>query len=164
MLARPLGEIAALLGISGLFVMLQRRRDPTHAAVFLGVGWCLAGLLLMRAAGLVAPIYSGVVLARAVSAIPSDVPIYSVGTYDQTLPFYWQRTFKLVAYRGELDFGLRHDPAAEIPNVADFVVEWRGVPDGYAVMEKSMFDDLKSRGVPMREIARDMHRVLVARR
>jgi 4-amino-4-deoxy-L-arabinose transferase-like glycosyltransferase len=164
MLARPLGEIAALLGISGLFVMLQRRRDPTHAAVFLGVGWCLAGLLLMRAAGLVAPIYSGVVLARAVSAIPSDVPIYSVGTYDQTLPFYWQRTVKLVAYRGELDFGLRRDPAAEIPSVADFVVEWRGVPDGYAVMEKSMFDDLKTRGVPMREIARDIHRVLVARR
>jgi 4-amino-4-deoxy-L-arabinose transferase-like glycosyltransferase len=164
MLARPLGEIAALLGISGLFVLLRRRRDPTHAAVFLGVGWCLAGLLLMRAAGLVAPIYSGTVLARAVSVIPSDEPIYSVGTYDQTLPFYWQRTFKLVAYRGELDFGLRHDPAAEIPSVAAFVVEWRGVRHGYAVMEKSMFDDLKARGVPMREIVRDVHRVLVARR
>jgi 4-amino-4-deoxy-L-arabinose transferase-like glycosyltransferase len=165
MLARPLGEIAALLAVSGLFVLLlQRRRDPTHAAVFLGVGWCLAGLLLMRAAGLVAPIYSGAVLARAVSAVPRDEPVYSVGTYDQTLPFYWQRTFKLVAYRGELDFGLRHDPAAEIPSVADFVVEWRGVRHGYAVMERTMFDDLKTRGVPMREIARDVHRVLVARR
>jgi hypothetical protein len=31
-------------------------------------------------------------------------------------------------------------------------------------MEKSMFDDLKTRGLPMREIARDIHRVLVARR
>jgi 4-amino-4-deoxy-L-arabinose transferase-like glycosyltransferase len=164
MLARPLAEIAALLAASGLFVLLQRRRDPTHATVFLGVGWCLAGMLLMRAAGLAAPIYSGVVLARAVSAIPRETPIYSVGTYDQTLPFYWQRTVRLVAYRGELDFGLRHDPGAEIPSVAEFLLEWQSVPDGYAVMEKRMFDDLKGRGVAMREIARDVHRVLVARR
>jgi hypothetical protein len=120
-------------------------------------------MLLMRAAGLVAPVYSGVVLARAVGAISRDEPIYSVGTYDQTLPFYLQRTVKLVAYRGELDFGLRHDPGAEIPSVAEFVLEWQRVPNGYAVMEKSMFDDLESRGVSMREIARDVHRVLVAR-
>jgi hypothetical protein len=75
-----------------------------------------------------------------------------------------QRTVRLVAYRGELDFGLRHDPGAEIPSVAEFVLEWQRVPNGYAVMEKSMFDDLESRGVSMREIARDVHRVLVARR
>jgi 4-amino-4-deoxy-L-arabinose transferase-like glycosyltransferase len=164
MLAGPLAQIALLLGISGMFVLLQQRRDPTRAAVFLGVGWCVAGMLLMRAAGLVAPIYSGVVLARAVDTIPRDAPIYSVGTYDQTLPFYWQRTFQLVAYRGELDFGLRHAPEAEIPSVAQFVAEWRGVPDGYAVMETRMFDDLNNGGVPMREIARDVHRVLVTRR
>jgi 4-amino-4-deoxy-L-arabinose transferase-like glycosyltransferase len=163
-LAAPLAEIALLLAVSGMLVLLQRRRDPTRAAVFLGVGWCLAGMLLMRAAGLVAPVYSGVVLARAVPTIPLDEPVYSVGTYDQTLPFYWQRTFQLVAYRGELDFGLRHDPDAEIPSVAQFVAEWRGIPDGYAVMETRMFDDLKNGGVPMREIARDVHRVLVTRR
>jgi 4-amino-4-deoxy-L-arabinose transferase-like glycosyltransferase len=164
LLAGPLGEVAALLGVSGVFVLLQHRRDPTRGAVFLGVGWCLAGMLLMRAAGLVAPIYSGAVLARALGAVPNDQPIYSVGTYDQTLPFYWRRTVKLAAYRGELDFGLRRDPAAEIPSVAEFVAEWRGVPEGYAVMEKSMYEDLKNRGVPMRELARDVHRVLVARR
>ncbi len=55
-------------------------------------------------------------------------PLYSVGTYDQTLPFYAQRTLKLVAYRGELDFGLRHDPAAEIPSIADFISQWQAVP------------------------------------
>ncbi|MDB6083182.1 MAG: glycosyl transferase family 39, partial [Gammaproteobacteria bacterium] len=164
MLARPLVEIAALLAVSGLLVLLQRGRDPTRAMMFLGAGWCLAGLLLMRAAGLVAPVYSGVVLARAVSTIPPDQPLYSVATYDQTLPFYWRRTCKLVAYRGELDFGLRHEPEAEIPTVAQFVDQWRGVPDGYAVREIRMFDDLKNAGVPMREIARDVRRVLVERR
>ncbi|HLZ97869.1 MAG TPA: phospholipid carrier-dependent glycosyltransferase [Steroidobacteraceae bacterium] len=164
LLAKPMAEIAALLGVSGLFVLLQRRRDPTRAAVFLGAGWCLTGLMLMRAAGLVAPLYSGAMLARAVDAVPREMPIYSIGIYDQTLPFYWRHTVKLVAYRGELDFGLRRAPEAELPSVAAFVDEWRRLPDGYAVMEKSMFDDLEGEGVPMREVARDVHRVLAARR
>jgi 4-amino-4-deoxy-L-arabinose transferase-like glycosyltransferase len=163
LLAKPLAEIAALLAASGLYVLLKRRRDPTQAAVVLGAGWCLAGLLLMRAAGVVAPLYSGVTLARAVSTMPPEVPVYSIGLYDQTLPFYWRHTFKLVAFRGELDFGLRRDPEAEIPGIAEFVDEWRRLPEGFAVMEKSMFDHLKGEGVPMREVARDVRRVLVAR-
>jgi 4-amino-4-deoxy-L-arabinose transferase-like glycosyltransferase len=164
LLAKPLAEIAALLAASALYVLLKRRRDPTQAAVVLGAGWCLAGLMLMRAAGLVAPLYSGVTLARAVGAVRPEVPVYSIGLYDQTLPFYWQHTFKLVAYRGELDFGLRRDPEAEIPSVAEFVDEWRRLPEGFAVMEKSMFDDLEGEGLPMREVARDVRRVLVARK
>jgi 4-amino-4-deoxy-L-arabinose transferase-like glycosyltransferase len=163
LLAGSLGEVSALLAVSGLFALV-RRRDATQAAVFLGAGWCLAGLLLMRAAAAVAPLYSGVVLARALESVPPDAPIFSVATYDQSLPFYWRRTVTLVAYRGELDFGLRQDPGAEIPSVTDFVATWWGLSDGYAVMEKAMFDDLKNRGVPMREIARDVHRILVTRR
>ena len=164
MLARPLMTIAALLAMSGLFVLLQRRRDITRAAVLLGVGWCLAGILVMRAAAVVAPVYSGVVLARALGQVPRDAPIFSVGTYDQSVPFYSQRTVELVAYRGELDYGLRQDPAAEIPSVAEFVDQWQNIPYGYAVMEISMFDELKRRGVPLRELSRDVHRVLAARR
>ena len=63
-------------------------------------------------------------MARALPAVPRDAPVYSVATYDQTLPFYWRRTVELVAYRGELDYGLRRDPGAEIPTVAQFVERW----------------------------------------
>jgi 4-amino-4-deoxy-L-arabinose transferase-like glycosyltransferase len=164
LLAKPLIEIAVLLALSGAIALFQRGRDVTRATVLLGVGWCVAGMLLMRAAAVVAPVYSGVVLARALGDVGPDVPIYSVGTYDQTLPFYWQRTVKLVAYRGELDFGLRHDERAQMPSVARFVEQWNGLSQAYAVMENSMFDDLTSRGVPMREVARDVHRTLAARR
>jgi 4-amino-4-deoxy-L-arabinose transferase-like glycosyltransferase len=162
-LAKPLLEIAALLAVAGAFVLADRRRDVTRAAMCLGVGWCLGGVLLMRAAAAVAPIYSGILLARALGTVPRDEPVYSVATYDQTLPFYSQRRVKLVAYRGELDFGLRHDPSAEIPTVAEFLDEWQHVTAGYAVMETGLFDDLKRRGVPLREVSRDMHRVVAAR-
>jgi 4-amino-4-deoxy-L-arabinose transferase-like glycosyltransferase len=162
-LAKPLLEIAALLAVAGAFVLADRRRDVTRAAMCLGVGWCLGGVLLMRAAAAVAPLYSGILLARALGTVPRDEPVYSVATYDQTLPFYSQRRVKLVAYRGELDFGLRHDPSAEIPTVAEFLDEWQHVTAGYAVMEIGLFDDLKRRGVPLREVSRDMHRVVAAR-
>ncbi len=163
-LTKPLAQIAALLAASGLYVLSQRRREVTRAAVFLGVGWCLSGLLMMRAAAAVAPVYSGVELARALPAGAENAPIYSVGTYDQTLPFYWRRRVALVAYRGELDYGLGYDPGAELPSVAEFLVRWSGESAAYAVMEKPMFEELKRRGIPMREIGRDANRVLVARR
>jgi len=160
----PLAEIALLLAVSGLYVLSRRRRDATDSAMFLGAGWCLAGLLAMRAAAAVAPIYSGVTIARAFPAMPRDVPLYSIATYDQTLPFYWGRTVELVSYRGELDYGLKLDPDAEIATVAQFVERWTEESSGFAVMEKSMFDQLSRRGVPMREVARDAGRVLAARR
>ncbi len=84
-------------------------------------------------------------------------------TYDQTLPFYWRRTVSLVAYRGELDYGLRHDPGAGIDTIDAFLPVWLAQTDAFAVMETDMFDRLQQRGMPMHEIARDLHRVLVAR-
>jgi 4-amino-4-deoxy-L-arabinose transferase-like glycosyltransferase len=162
-LAGPLGEIALLLAVSGAFVLVQRARGATRAGVFLGVGWCLAWLLLIRAAAAVAPVYSGAALAAALPAADRAAPIYSVGTYDQSLTFYLRRTVTLVAYRGELDYGLRKAPAAEIADVAEFLRRWSPPAQAFAVMEKSMFNDLKQRGVPMRPVAATANRVLVAR-
>jgi 4-amino-4-deoxy-L-arabinose transferase-like glycosyltransferase len=163
-LTKPLVPVAALLAASGLYVLAQRRRGVTRSVVFLGVGWCLAGLLLVQAAAAVAPVYSGVELYRALPNVPAEAPIFSVATYDQTLPFYWRRTLKLVAYRGELDFGLERDPAAEEPDIDRFVYAWSGEPDAYAIMDRKTFALLAGRGVPMREIAQDINRVLVSRR
>jgi hypothetical protein len=120
-------------------------------------------LLLIRAAALVAPIYSGVDLAAALPAADRDAPFYSVGTYDQTLTFYLRRTVTLVRYRGELDYGLRKRPAAEIADEAEFVRLWSAQPRAFAVMEKSMVGELKSRGMPMRVVAENVAHVLVAR-
>jgi 4-amino-4-deoxy-L-arabinose transferase-like glycosyltransferase len=162
LLAQPLLEIGVLLGLVGVWAWVRRDPDATHSAMLLGWGWCLAGLLVMRAAALVAPIYSGAGLARA-AVPPAGAALYSVGTYDQTLPFYWRRTVTLAAYRGELDFGLRLDPARGIPTVADFLDTWRRAPSAYAVMDLSLYKDLERQGVPMREIDHDLRHVLVAR-
>ncbi|HMH27492.1 MAG TPA: phospholipid carrier-dependent glycosyltransferase [Steroidobacteraceae bacterium] len=163
LLARPVREVAVLLLVSGLFVWVQKARDTTRAAAVLGVGWCLAVLLLVRTASLVAPIYSGIDLAAALPASERTAPLYSVRTYDQSLPFYLQRTVMLVGYRGELEYGLRKAPDREIADVAGFLTTWNSQAKAYAVMDKRTFDSFKERDVPMRIVGQTVGRVMVAR-
>jgi len=68
----------------------------------------------MRTAALLAPIYSGIDLAKALPPADREAPLYSVRTYDQSLTFYLQRTVMLVGYRGELDYGLRRAPNGDM--------------------------------------------------
>ena len=159
----PVREVAVLLLALGAFVLLKTKGDFTRAAVVLGVGWCLVGLLLMRAAGAAAPIYSGVGLADAFPAAQRDAPLYSIATYDQSLIFYLQRTATLVRYRGELDYGLNRAPEHEIKDLDQFIDIWSSGPPGFAVMENGMYDELNLRGLPMRLLGRNVGKVLVAR-
>jgi hypothetical protein len=163
-LVHPLLPVAALLAVSAAYALLRRAGGATGAAMFIGVGWCLALLMLMRGAAMVGPIYSGYSLAQALPPnLSRDVPIYSVATYDQSLPFYLARTVRLVAVRGELDYGLRHAPAEASLDLGQFVDVWSAPGQAYAIMEPGLFDELKSAGVPMREVHRDLQRVLVSR-
>jgi 4-amino-4-deoxy-L-arabinose transferase-like glycosyltransferase len=164
LLAKPVREVAVLLLLSGLFVWVQKVGDATRAATVLGVGWCLAVLLLVRAAALVAPIYSGIDLAAALPAAERTAPLYSVRTYDQSLTFYLQRTVTLVEYRGELEYGLRKAPDREVADVDRFLTTWSTQLDAYAVMDQRTFDSFEERGVPMRIVGRTVGKVMVARR
>jgi hypothetical protein len=120
-------------------------------------------LVFVRAGVVVGGSSAVVGLAAVFSGGARDWPLDSLGTYDQSLTFYLQRTVTLVGYRGELDYGLRKEPGAEIADVAEFLRRWSSQSRAFAVMEKSMFEDLKSRGVPMRLVATDVNRVMVAR-
>jgi hypothetical protein len=126
------------------------------------VGWCLGVLLLIRTASLVAPIYSGIDLAKALPAAEHAAPLYSVRTYDQSLTFYLQRTVMLVGYRGELEYGLRKAPDREITE-DEFLTAWNSQLKAYAVMDKRTFNTFKERGVPMRTVGQTVNEVMVAR-
>jgi 4-amino-4-deoxy-L-arabinose transferase-like glycosyltransferase len=163
LLAKPAREVAVLLLLSGLFVWVYRVRDATRAAAVLGVGWCLAVLLLVRTASLLAPIYSGVGLAAALPVADRSAPLYSIRTYDQSLTFYLQRSVMLVGYRGELDYGLRKAPDREIADIDEFLTTWNSQSKAYAVMDKRTFDTFRERGVPMRSVGENVSHVLVSR-
>ena len=91
-------------------------------------------------------------------------PFFQVRMYDQTLPFYLQRTTTLVEYRDELGPGLDAEPARGISREADWIARWRALPQAYALMAPDTREALAAAGVPMRVVVSDTRRVLVARK
>ena len=86
---------------------------------------------------------------------------YSIGSYEQTLPFYLKRTVTLVEYQDEMAFGLQHEPKLWIPTIREFTPIWNAQPYALAVMGPEMYEQLEKSGLPMQLIARDTERVFV---
>jgi hypothetical protein len=94
----------------------------------------------------------------------ANAPFFQVRMYDQTLPFYLDRTTTLVEYRDELGPGLDIEPERAIAHEADWIARWQSLAQGYALMAPETRASLAAAGVPMRVVASDARRVLVARR
>lgn len=92
-----------------------------------------------------------------------EIPFYSVRTFDHTVPFYLGRPVTLVAWRGELAFGIAEEPGKYVQTLDQFKARWRADPQAYAIMTDKTFDELKAERLPMQVIDRDVRRVLVAR-
>ena len=103
-------------------------------------------------------------LARGAASDGAGPPIYSVQSYQQSLPFHLQREMILVDYRDEFDLGLREDPQRGIATLLLFSRVWQAQDSGFAVMPPRTLDRLRAMGVPMHEFARFADRVMVDRR
>jgi 4-amino-4-deoxy-L-arabinose transferase-like glycosyltransferase len=77
---------------------------------------------------------------------------YCVNLYLQTIPFYLRRTCTLVAYRGELDFGLSLEPSLGITRLADFLPVWQADGSALALLRTADYPRLVALGAPMRVI------------
>jgi hypothetical protein len=143
-------------------------RDPcdwSTAQLWICCAWLVATLIVLFGGWRSDTLRSGKALAAQIAPqISPDTPLFSVETYDQTLPFYLQRTMTLVNYRNELDYGLRQLPQLGIADSGDFVARWQALDSGVAIMSNSTFDQLVAAGLPMRMIAKDRRRIAVSRR
>ncbi|MFL6633839.1 MAG: glycosyltransferase family 39 protein [Massilia sp.] len=103
---------------------------------------------------------------RAAGAANPAMNVYSVGIYEQSLTFYLGRPVTLVDYRDEFDFGLQQQPELAIPTIPAFVARWRadaaaGVRD-VAITRPEIAADLQRQGVPLRIVAADARRTVIA--
>lgn len=156
-LALASGAVAALW-------LLSRQRIVSSMVAVAGGWYGGCALAIGWAAAAAAPLYSAAPMAEHLAArLPVPSRIYSVRTYEQTLPFYLGRTLDVVDYQGELEFGMRLDPARAI-SLEDFVARWRADPDACAIMLRADYDRLLSTGLPMTILMQDPRYVLVARR
>jgi 4-amino-4-deoxy-L-arabinose transferase-like glycosyltransferase len=154
---------AGLWLVGSLAAMTLAWRARTTAAVLVAaIAAFVAGNGALLGHDELAKAFSGQYLASQVKPLLTpDVPIYSVDTYDQTLPFYLQRTVILVAKTDELAFGLDQEPWKWIPTIPEFERRWAADADAFAIMEPSRFDELRRQGLPMTVVARDTRRLIV---
>ena len=161
--------LTALAG--GVLAWLLAREHATNrrdlfVLVLAIAGFATTGLIL---AGFepIGQMRAGANLLPAIRAeLKPDTKIYSVGTYEQSLTFYLGRTVTLVDYGDEFSFGLQQQPQLAIPAVPAFVAQWtRDAGAGVravAIIRADIYDDLKQKGVPMRVVAQDARRTVIA--
>jgi len=146
--------------------VLQGR--PLAALAALCASWFLGSGTILVAANAAQALFSAkdvalVLRLQAAAAVPTDVPIFTVQSYQQSLVFYLKRPVVLVDYRDEFDLGLTQDPQRGIATLRQFAQVWLHLSRGFAVVPLSTLDRLSALGLPMREIARFPDRVIVSR-
>jgi len=138
--------------------------DPGRAVVAVACGATGFALMAMLGHETLSDRHSAWQLTRELRhQIPSEAPVFVVREFDHTLPYYLQRNLILVEYRDEMDFGLSLEPRRGIPSVAEFELRWRAEPHAFAVMAESTREELASRGLPMRIVARDPRHVVISK-
>lgn len=152
----------ALVAAAGIGLYWVDRTAPRRLIVALLLA-CYGALSLgMVGYGELAPVRSARALAAQIErAGPAGAPVYSVQMYDQTLPFYLGRLVTVAAFTGELEPGMRADPALRLATIEEFRTRWRAEPAAFAVMPPETYDALARDGLPMILLAGDAKKVLV---
>ncbi|MBU6422032.1 MAG: glycosyltransferase family 39 protein [Gammaproteobacteria bacterium] len=156
------GGCALLLVVAVAVFFVAYFRCVRVGTALLAVALLLATQIVTTGAQAFSPVYSGHSLARQISAYNKPgLPFYSVNDYQQSLPFYLQRTLTLVAYQGELYFGIQHAPGQWIPDLDTFIKRWGNDSQALAVMPTATYATLEKQGVPMQILGRDPERIAV---
>jgi 4-amino-4-deoxy-L-arabinose transferase-like glycosyltransferase len=146
-----------------LAIILKKQPDIVRAGL-ISVGWYLMVLIILAGAQSVSGQRSAWPLLKdTIHEITEDTPVYSVGYYQQTVPFYLGRTVRLVEYKGELEFGITQEPEKHIPDMETFGKLWMAEDRAFAIMKIETWEPLAEQGLPMRERARDHKFILVER-
>ncbi len=109
-----------------------------------------------------APRQSGLQVAEVMKkSLTPATRVYSVGYYDQTVPFYLGRTVTLVDYRDEFSTGLDREPERAIATLEAFEADWVRPGDAMAIIHPDLHEKLSTRGLAMTLLYRDERRILV---
>ncbi len=159
--------VALAGGALALLHARQLRRDLT-VLTLAGAGF-LATHLLLAGFEPYGKMRAGLALVPQIQAeLKPDTKLYAVGTYEQSMTFYLGRSMTLVEYTDEFSFGIAQQPGLAIAKLDTFVDQWKrdaeaGVRD-LALIRADLYAALRTRGVPMRIVAQDSRRIVVANR
>ena len=162
--AMPWAVAGALVLLAGAIVttllMLRRKRWPALAVS------AFAAILLIdcgeEAYEELTPRQSGIEVAEKMKAeMKAGSRLYSVGHYEQTVPFYLKRTVQLFDYEDEFEVGQKAEAQFSKRDLHEFPPEWERPGDALAIMLPRVYEKMKAQGLPMVVLHADPKRVLV---
>ncbi|MBF0162545.1 MAG: glycosyltransferase family 39 protein [Magnetococcales bacterium] len=155
---------ATLLGV-GVAISLWRRCRGEIALLALVLSTLLTVQAISAGAHALSPTFASRNAAQAIAALGDPPPtVYCVNCYFQSLPFYLERTVRLVHFQGELAFGIRQNPAQWIADKGAFKALWLQEEQAVALFDRDDFSTWREPDLPMRIIHQDGRRVVIARR
>ncbi|HUQ27579.1 MAG TPA: glycosyltransferase family 39 protein [Usitatibacter sp.] len=101
------------------------------------------------------------VAAKMKPYIGPQTQVYSVGHYEQGLPFYLGRTLTLFDYEDEFETGQKAEARFAGRDLHEFPPVWSQQRDALAIMLPRAYERLKAQGLPMTVLHADPKRVLV---
>jgi len=158
---------AVLTGIAGTSTILLRHKKDAAIAVYslcalLGVqmlSWGYQSISELRSSRVMAETIQSYIAKSG----KSDVAIYDVNRYDQSLPYYLGHTINLVGFTGELEFGINQEPQKWLSE-ADFLPIWLNSEQAISVLTQATYDQWQQQKVPMLTIYENSRYIAVARR
>lgn len=161
----PFGWVLALAGlVASMFMLRGRLADGMVASA---VGTLLALQVIQYGLHTLDERYSSERLVDSIlgekRTLAASVAVYSVKTFDDSVPFYLGRPVTLVSHKGELGPGIAAEPEKFIPTITEFIERWQEEGQAYALMTPAMHDELTKLGMPMWLVASDSRRVVVSR-
>lgn len=158
---------SGLMMLGGVLAWIYASQQKDWSALSMAIATYLAGQLLMLGYEPWGYYRAGLPDLAAIQAeLKPDTALYSVGQYEQCLPFYLGRTMTLVEFPDELAFGLQQEPQLWIEKRADFIKQWRvKAAQGQAavaLVNPRIFNEFVQLGLPMRIIAQNSKRVIIS--
>jgi hypothetical protein len=145
-------------------MLMARSERKLGAVTVLALGSLLAVQIGISGYNTIARERSAFLVAEAIKPlVKAGAPFYSVLCYEQTLPFYLKRTFTLVDFQDEMDFGIKQEPERWIPSVTELAKRWSTQDVAYAIVPTQSFNVLQQQGIVMKEIYRDEQYVVVSK-
>ncbi len=157
--------IAAMgVGAIASFVFL-RKQLKWLGILALALGTIVTIKLVDHGYEKISPLQSAYALAEAVKPyLTPETRFYSVGNYEQSLPFYIKRTITLVDYVDEFDMGQKLEPQKWIPKTSDFVAAWNAPGPAMAIIPHGDVDKIRGLGIDFDVIHKDPRRVAIKKK
>ncbi|MBL8385675.1 MAG: glycosyltransferase family 39 protein [Burkholderiales bacterium] len=132
------------------------------AVLALAAGGLGCAQLVLTGHDSLAPASSAYHLAGRIRAhVTPGIPFYSLGMYEQTLPFYIKRPITLVEARDELSFGIAREPGKFVADYAEFSRRWQAHDEALAIMHPNTLAYFDQMRLPYEIIGRDTRRAVV---